>query len=86
MKALGPDRIQNWIWSSTWDCVGKHILHLFMAVTILGHIPARWKTVLTLIILKLGKPNYTIAGAFRPIALLNPIGVELQQFLAVGRA
>lgn len=69
-KAPGGDGIQNWIWKLVWDKVKSHVKFLFQCITITGIIPQAWKQAVTVMIPKPGKPDYTQASAYRPIALL----------------
>lgn len=82
MKAPGPDRIQNWVWSLAWEVVPDHILVLFTSITSMGYIPKRWKVTRTTMLAKPGKGDYTQPGSYRPIALLNTIAKIYEKALA----
>jgi hypothetical protein len=44
--------------------------------------PAEWKDSITKVLRKPGKANYTVPGAYRPIALLDTIGKVLSACVA----
>jgi len=48
-----------------------HLGPLFQATNTLKHYPIDWALTQTLVMKKLGKPNYTVPGAWRPIVLSN---------------
>jgi retron-type reverse transcriptase len=48
----------------------------------LGHWPFHFKSSLSVIIPKLGKPSYSMPKAFRPIVLLNTLGKLVEKMLA----
>lgn len=73
MKAPGPDRTQNWVWTMAWEVLGAQITHLFQGITTLGYIPPRWKLTKTVMLAKPGKEAYNQPGAYRPISLLNTL-------------
>lgn len=70
LKAPGADLIQNWVWHMVWPRVKHHVHSLFLQITATGLLPQDWKIARTIMIPKPGKPDYTAASAYRPIALL----------------
>lgn len=56
-KALGSDGLQNWVWKLVWDKVKSHVAFFFRCITITGLIPQAWKTAVTVMIPKPGKPD-----------------------------
>lgn len=82
MKAPGPDSIQNWVWALAWDVVHKHVIQLFEAIIVQGHIPPQWKMAKTVMLAKPGKSDYTQPGAYRPITLLNTLAKLFEKTLA----
>ena len=73
-KAPGPDEIPNLILKHALPDIEHHLLKLLQASLNLGHFPSLFKSTTTAILRKPEKPDYTIAKAYRPIALENTIG------------
>ncbi|KAG0145898.1 hypothetical protein CROQUDRAFT_13623, partial [Cronartium quercuum f. sp. fusiforme G11] len=51
-----------------------HLFSLFNACLRMGYFPCPWYLVITLIIHKAGKTDYSEPESYHPIALLNCIG------------
>ena len=58
------------------------ILSLAQQSLATGHFPQPFKEIITLVLRKPNKPNYTKPNAYRPIALENTIGKVLESILA----
>ncbi|KAJ8579809.1 hypothetical protein M405DRAFT_699477, partial [Rhizopogon salebrosus TDB-379] len=71
-KAPGLDGICNIVFKCCTNLLLPwHLLQLFRAVFTLKTYCAPWRDFTTVVLRKPGKPDYTVAGAYRPIALLN---------------
>jgi hypothetical protein len=64
------------------DILLPYIGLLFRATFELKTYPAEWKDSITKVLRKPGKANYTVPGAYRPIALLDTIGKVLSACVA----
>jgi hypothetical protein len=73
-KAPGPDEIANITLKKTFDIASQHLLALIQGSINISHFPTAFKSTTTVIIRKPGKPDYTKANAYRPIALENTLG------------
>ena len=73
-KAPGPDEISNQILKHALPDIEHHLLKLLQASFNLSHFPSSFKLTTTATVRKSGKPDYTVAKAYRPIALENTIG------------
>ena len=82
--APGPDHITWWylkvILANNTCAIG--IFSLANAYLSLHHWPRHFKELVSMIILKLGKPAYDTSKAFRPIFLLNTLGKLIEKMVA----
>jgi hypothetical protein len=63
--------------------VVKHwIVQIYRRSIQLGHIPKAWTEAKTIRVSKLGKPEYAVAKAYRPISLLQTISKGLERVVA----
>ena len=81
-KAPGEDGIPNRILKSIIDLILPHLYVIFNACLSTGYCPTHFRSSITVVLRKPGKPDYTIAKAYRPIALLNTIGKALEFIIA----
>lgn len=81
-KAPGPDDIPNHILRLVEGKLNKQITHLFQACVNLAYHPRHFRVARTIALKKPGKPDYTQATAWRPIALLNSLGKALEAIQA----
>jgi len=72
-KAPGLNGIGNSVLTHCVDILITHLGPIFRATFKLKHYPERWKRFNTSVLRKPGKPDYTVPGAYRPIALLDVI-------------
>ncbi|RPD60881.1 hypothetical protein L227DRAFT_485469, partial [Lentinus tigrinus ALCF2SS1-6] len=70
-KAPGPDAIPNEVYKHCADTLTPVLGPLFRATFSLNYYPDRWRISDTVVLQKPGKSDYTVAKAWRPIALLN---------------
>jgi hypothetical protein len=70
-KAPGPDNLPACIYKHGMGLLVDHLLPILRASIRLGIYPAAWKKSRTIVLRKPGKPSYSVAKAYRPIALLN---------------
>jgi hypothetical protein len=70
-KAPGPDNLPACVYKNGADLLIDHLLPIFRASFRLGIYPKAWKQSRTVVLRKPGKPSYSVAKAYRPIALLN---------------
>ncbi|CDO73955.1 hypothetical protein BN946_scf185043.g2 [Trametes cinnabarina] len=70
-KAPGPDSIPNEVYKHCADTLTPILGPLFRATFSLHYYPDCWKVSDTVVLQKPGKTDYTVAKAWRPIALLD---------------
>ncbi|MGH7746248.1 MAG: hypothetical protein ACREQ5_16040, partial [Candidatus Dormibacteria bacterium] len=81
-KAPGPDDIPFCVWQELWPVVKEWIVHIYRRSIQLGHLPTPWAEAKIVVIQKPGKPDYSIANAYRPISLLRTISKGLEKVIA----
>lgn len=81
-KAPGEDGIPNRIVKSIIDLILPYLYIIFNACLSAGYCPTHFRSSITIVLRQPGKPDYTIAKAYRPIALLNTIGKALEFIIA----
>ncbi|CUA67582.1 putative RNA-directed DNA polymerase from transposon BS [Rhizoctonia solani] len=81
-KAPGPDGLPACVYIQTIDLLEDHLLPIFRASLRLGIYPSEWRKSRTVVLRKPGKPDYGIAKAYHPIALLNVISKILSACVA----
>ncbi|KAG9120597.1 hypothetical protein FRC07_003847, partial [Ceratobasidium sp. 392] len=81
-KAPGPDDIPACVYIAGSDLLAPHLLAVYQASLKKGLYPTAWKHSRTAVLRKPGKPDYAVAKAYRPIALLNVIGKILSSCVA----
>ncbi|CCO36793.1 hypothetical protein RSOLAG1IB_12164 [Rhizoctonia solani AG-1 IB] len=81
-KAPGPDGLPACVYINSIDMLDQHLLPIFRASLRLGIYPVDWRESRTVVLRKPGKPDYGIAKAYRPIALLNVISKILSSCIA----
>lgn len=80
-KAPGPDGLPC-VYIFGAELLVDHLLPIFRASLRLGIYPASWKQSRTAVLCKPGKPSYTVAKSYRPIALLNVASKILSSCIA----
>ncbi|KAJ1299357.1 hypothetical protein OPQ81_011877 [Rhizoctonia solani] len=81
-KAPGPDGLPACVYINSIDLLDKHLLPVFRASLRLGIYPTEWCKSRTVVLRKPGKPDYCVAKAYRPIALLNVVSKILSSCVA----
>ncbi|KAJ1299394.1 hypothetical protein OPQ81_011131 [Rhizoctonia solani] len=81
-KAPGPDGLPACVYIHAIDLLDMHLLPIFRASLRLGIYPTAWCKSRTVMLCKPGKPDYGLAKAYRPIALLNVISKILSSCIA----
>ncbi len=81
-KAPGPDAIPNEVYRHCSDTLTPVLGPLFRATFALNYYPEEWKLSDTIVLKKPGKTDYTVAKAWRPIALLNCMSKILSRCVA----
>ncbi len=81
-KAPGTDVITNRVVKLAHNLIGVEWARLFSACLELGYHPRAFRTAITVVLRKPGKPDYSDPAAYRPIALLNTIGKVLEAIMA----
>src|SRR5271168_2650149 len=76
-KAPGMNGIPNSILTNCADILTPYLGPIFRATFDLEHYPKQWKKYITVAVRKPGKPDYTIANAYRPIALFDTMAKVL---------
>lgn len=80
-RASGGDGITTEILKLPKSLLIPTLLTLFNACLKYGYFPQAWRTATTAILRKSGKDNYSVAGAYRPIALLSCLGKILKTII-----
>ena len=80
--APGEDNLLMLIWKKIWGHLKSFIVSILTACVYLGHHPRQWRSAKIVVLRKPGKPDYSVPGAFRPIALLNTLGKMLEAVMA----
>lgn len=70
-KAPGTDRATKQVIKAAPEALATMLAELLNLCIALGTWPAQWKTENTIILKKAGKPDYTDAGAYRRICLVE---------------
>lgn len=81
-KAPGADGITNQVIKEAPETLATILAALLNTCTATGIYPASWKRENTIILKKPGKPDYTSASAYRPIALLSCLSKVLEATVA----
>lgn len=81
-KALGKDGIPSYILKLVIDALLPHSYRIFNACLDTGFFPTHFRALVTVVLRKPGKPDYTLAKAYRPIVFLNTLGKFLGFILA----
>ncbi|KAI7950909.1 hypothetical protein MJO29_009583 [Puccinia striiformis f. sp. tritici] len=81
-KASGPNRIPNEVLTMLEPVLTTNLTALLNSCIKLEYFPSAWRTATTIIIRKFGKSDYTVPGAYRPIALLNTLGKVFEAIIA----
>lgn len=82
-KAVGPDSVANELIKKALPPILDPLHRLFNACIKHAHFPSAWKTATTAILRKFDKPDYSEAGAYRPIALLSCLGKVFESLLSL---
>ena len=81
-RAPGPDGITNRYLKTCSETLIPWMTRTFGACLSLQWFPSAFKTARTIVLRKPQKEDYTLPGAYRPIALLNTMGKVLETLLA----
>jgi hypothetical protein len=81
-KAPGPDGIPNIVLSSCANLIVDRLYYIYEAMLEKGLLYKPWKTSITVVLRKPGKPRYDVPKAYRPIALLNMMWKALTAIVA----
>lgn len=80
-KAKGPDEVPNELLKLAKSDISPFLASLFNYCLKSSFDPPQWKTTITAIIRKHGKPDYSEPGAYRPIARLSCISKVFETIL-----
>ena len=81
-KAPGEDGLPAIVWKQIWPSVKHWVLSIFRASLEGGMLPSQWRHAKIILLKKLGKEDYTVAKAWRPISLLATLGKVLKSVVA----
>ena len=70
-KAPGPDKIPNMVYMRCIEALIDHLFFIFRAVFELEVYHPRWLEIATLVLRKIGKTDYDVSKAYRPIGLID---------------
>ena len=82
LKAPGDDGVPNIVYKNCSSILVPFLGPIFRATFALSIYPQEWKDSRTLVLRKLGKPDYSNPNAYRPIALLRTIAKILSACIA----
>lgn len=77
-KAPGTDGITNNVLQKVLDLILPTLHQLFNASWRMGYFPRHFRQLITVVLRKAGKEDYSQPKAYRPIALLNTVGKALE--------
>ena len=81
-KAPGPDGIPNIVLTKCANALVDRLYYIYRAILELEEYYEPWRTSITVVLRKPGKPRYDIPKAYRPIALLNTMSKVLTALMA----
>lgn len=81
-KAPGPDKIPSRVLQLGGRPLAQCIVEITNASLSQSFFPTQWKIAKSVILKKVGKPDYANPGAYRPIALLNTLSKTIAAMLA----
>ncbi len=81
-KAPGPDGIPNIVIIKCFELIADYLLHIIKAIIDKGLYYDPWRESTTVVLCKPGKPNYQLAKAYRPIALINTLAKVVTDIVA----
>lgn len=81
-KAPGPDKIPSKVLQLGGSRLASCIANIANGCLDLGYFPTQWKIAKSVILKKVGKPDYSNPGAYRPIALLNTLSKAVEAMIA----
>jgi ribonuclease HI len=70
-KAPGQDKIPNVVYMRCIDALIDHLFFIYRAIFELNTYHPRWLESVTLVLRKIGKTDYNVAKAYRPIGLID---------------
>ena len=73
-KAPGPDSIPNIVLKCASEVLAPLLHTCLRATLLLRYYPKAWRTWTTIVLRKPGMADYTVAKAYRPVALYNTMG------------
>ena len=78
-KAPGLDEITFRVWKELWPILGSVVLKLYQASLDLKYVPQRWRKAKIVVLHEPNKLDYSLPKAYRPISLLEMIGMNSHQ-------
>ena len=82
-KALGLDQITFLLLRKAYTAALVVFNTLYQTLFSIGYHLTCWREVIGVILLKPGKPDYSIPKAYRVIALLNALGKVLERIYSI---
>lgn len=81
-KSPGPDKIPSQVLQLGGSPLAHCIVQITNACLKTGCFPSQWKVAKSVILKKVGKPDYSNPAAYQPIALLNTLSKTAEAMLA----
>ncbi|MBE7189345.1 reverse transcriptase domain-containing protein [Jatrophihabitans endophyticus] len=81
-KKPGDDEISNRVLQRAYDVIKPHVRAVYRACVRLGHMPAKWRHQIIVVLRKPNKPDYSLPKAYRPIALRRTLAKGLEKVIA----
>jgi len=81
-KTPGPDGITNEVLKLCSSEIASHLADIARACFKVGYHPKEFRNTITVVLRKEGKPDYSLPGSYRPIALENTLGKVIERLVA----
>jgi hypothetical protein len=81
-KAPGPDGIPNIVLQKCYNLIADHLMYIYQAMLELEEFFDPWREFTTIVLRKPDKPNYEVAKAYRPVALISTMAKVLTAIVA----
>ena len=81
-KVAGPDRILNKAIKAALKAVATPLANTATTCLLKGNLPECYKDIITVVLQKANKKDYSLLGSYRPVALENTLGKILEKIVA----
>ena len=81
-KAAGLDRIPNEAIKAVSEAVATPLANAATTCLLKSNLPECYKDIITVVLQKANKKDYSLPGSYRPVALENTLGKILEKIVA----